>query len=322
MLKFKFWPFLFFLFWVFKPVGAVVYSIGSADITLHDASRNRDVPVKIYYPKTKEDRRFPVLIFSHGAGGSKDGYAYLGHYWASHGYVVLHPTHLGSDRSVLKGKRPFYNKRALRKMTHDKANLVNRPKDVSFLLDSLPELEERVPALKGLMDPTRVGVGGHSFGAYTSMAVAGAKVYGTSGGFEQFEDTRVIAFLALSPQGPGGYAFRDDSWGMIHRPVLMVTGTRDKGFENEDNYQWRLKAFEGLRPGHKYLAVINAANHMDFADAQLDGKIRDPRVHDWIQQASLLFWDAYVKGKRELQSSLKRDGFPQVKSVKVQWKAK
>ena len=291
--------------------------VGSADITLHDAARNRDVPLKVYYPKTHETQRFPILIFSHGAGGSKDGYAYLSRYWAANGYVVLNPTHLGSDKSALKHGRSFYNLKAVKDMVGNKANLVNRPKDITFLLDSLPRLEEEVPDLKGRIDPTRVGVGGHSFGAYTSMAVAGAKVYHASDPPMDFEDTRVEAFLVLSPQGPGGWAFKADSWDKVHRPMFMMTGTQDKGLENGEPYKWRMEAFEHLRPGHKYLAVLQGANHMDFSDAPFNGKVRSPGVHEWIRRSYLLFWDAYVKGDRELQRVLKQGDFPRVKGVRV-----
>jgi predicted dienelactone hydrolase len=311
-----------FLLFQPTPASATSYSVGSTNITLHDAARNRDVPLKIYYPQTAGPNRFPILIFSHGAGGSKDGYAYLSRYWAAHGYVVLNPTHLGSDRSLLKKGRSFYNLRVVKKMVNEKANLVNRPKDITFLLDCLPQLEERVPLLKGHMDPTRIGVGGHSFGAYTSMAVAGAKVYASSDKPLGFEDTRIEAFLVLSPQGPGGWAFKGDSWDQVHRPMFMMTGTQDRGLENGEPYQWRLKAFEHLRSGHKYLAVIQGANHMDFADTQFNGKVRDSRVHEWIKRASLQFWDAYVKGDRGLEQTLKQGGFLKVSGVRVETESK
>src|SRR5580698_6059441 len=75
------------------------------DLSLRDAARNRTVPLTVYYPVGQGHWPFPIIIFSHGAGGSKDGYRYLGSYWAAHGYVVIHPTHFGSDRSLLKKRR-------------------------------------------------------------------------------------------------------------------------------------------------------------------------------------------------------------------------
>src|SRR6185369_13262736 len=69
-----------------------------------DAARNnRPVPVKIYAPE-KGAGPFPVIVFSHGLGGSREAYEYLGRHWASHGYVVAHVQHEGSDDQVWKGK--------------------------------------------------------------------------------------------------------------------------------------------------------------------------------------------------------------------------
>ncbi len=313
-----------FSFFPTVPIQAQTYQVASASATLRDSARNRSLPIKAYYPKTSGEELFPVLIFSHGAGGSKDGYGYLGRYWAAHGYVVLLPTHLGSDKSLLKPGRPLYNLRAIKGMIHQEDNLSNRPKDISFLLDSLPNIDRSFPGLKGRIDPTRVGVGGHSFGAYTSMAVAGAGIYLSPSAEKpvRFTDTRVVAFLALSPQGPGHWAFREDSWESIRRPVFMATGTQDRGFENNEAPDWRKKAFKNLRPGHKFLAVIKGANHMDFSDTQFNGKLRNPKTHDWLQKTTTLFWDAYVKGDRILQKQLKEKKLPKVSSVQIQWAIK
>ena len=64
------------------------------NIVLHDAARNKNIPIKIYYPAALG--RFPVIIFSHGALASKDSYSGLGEYWASYGYVSIHPSHSDS----------------------------------------------------------------------------------------------------------------------------------------------------------------------------------------------------------------------------------
>src|SRR5581483_2551842 len=43
----------------------------------HDDKRNCDVPVKVYFP-TGEAKPLPVIVFSHGLGGTREGYEYLG----------------------------------------------------------------------------------------------------------------------------------------------------------------------------------------------------------------------------------------------------
>ena len=109
-------------------------SVATVEYDWHDAARNRDVPVKIYYPSTNTVP-CPVIVFSHGLGGSREGYAYMGRHWASHGYVSVHPTHIGSDTSVLnESKTPF---EAMQTAAADPQNAINRPKDVSFVIDRL-----------------------------------------------------------------------------------------------------------------------------------------------------------------------------------------
>ena len=67
-----------------------------------DTRRDREIPVRIYHPKDAEGK-LAIVIFSHGLGGSRDGYRYLGTHWAGHGYVSVHLQHKGSDTAVWKG---------------------------------------------------------------------------------------------------------------------------------------------------------------------------------------------------------------------------
>src|SRR5439155_6559666 len=101
-----------------------------------DAKRDRDVPVLIYAPRSGAGP-FPVIVFSHGLGGSRDGYAYLGRHWASHGYVSVHLQHLGSDNAVWEGAQPSEIMQRLRDSAMNLENAANRPKDVSFAIDEL-----------------------------------------------------------------------------------------------------------------------------------------------------------------------------------------
>jgi predicted dienelactone hydrolase len=114
------------------PVGTI------ENLVLHDSSRNREVPLKIYYPQTQNpSSKFPIIFFSHGAGGSKDGYGYLGKFWASHGYICIHPDHEGSDSRIIRRGRPLLTLRAIKQSVQNPENLINRPLDISFILDSL-----------------------------------------------------------------------------------------------------------------------------------------------------------------------------------------
>ena len=60
------------------------------------------MPVLICYPKDiSADKPEPVIVFSHGLGGSRETYAAYGMHWASYGYVVIFPQHHGSDTAVI-----------------------------------------------------------------------------------------------------------------------------------------------------------------------------------------------------------------------------
>src|ERR1051326_4483163 len=118
-------------------------------MTIHDAQRNRDLPLKIYYPQGAGP--FPVIVWSHGLYGSRNTYRGLGEYWASHGYVVIHPSH---DDSLQDGTL----REGLRQALYDPRLIQGRPQDISFVISSLADLERAQPALKGKLDASRVGV--------------------------------------------------------------------------------------------------------------------------------------------------------------------
>ena len=108
-------------------------------LVLHDTVRNKELPLKIYYPDATGP--FPVIIFSHGALASKDCYSELGKYWASFGYVSIHPSHDDSIADVgFQG--------TLLEAISNPAAWQNRPKDISFIIDSLSSLERLAPELQ------------------------------------------------------------------------------------------------------------------------------------------------------------------------------
>ena len=108
-----------------------------------DKSRDRVVPVKLYFPKTGSGP-FPVIVFSHGLGGSRDNNPYLGNHWAGCGYVSVHMQHIGSDDSVWKGKPLTDRTKALQGSAANLANILNRPLDGKFVIDELEKLQREI----------------------------------------------------------------------------------------------------------------------------------------------------------------------------------
>jgi len=87
-------------------VDATRYTAQNLDWT--DTGRNRNVPARLYLPAAPHvPGSLPLVVFSHGIGGSRDGYSYLGRYLAANGYASLHVQHVGSDRQVWFGNPPW-----------------------------------------------------------------------------------------------------------------------------------------------------------------------------------------------------------------------
>lgn len=304
------------------PVGVV------GDIKLTDHRPDREVPVKIYYPDA--DRTFPVIIFSHGTGGSQESFAHLSRFWSSYGYVCIHPTHLGSDIGALKK----YGFLELMEISRTANLLQDRPQDISYIIDSLEELEQLVPQLTGKMERGAIGVSGHSAGAYTTMLLAGASATMRSGEKVNLRDSRVRSFLAISPQGttPPGFdkylwGLEQDSWDKISAPMMTVSGSKDKGWEGRPP-SWKVEAFNNMPPGDKYHLFIQGAGHFAYDDSDdlaiNNDKIktganqiamarkakwleRKKQIHFYLQRTSIAFWDAYLKSKEVAKEYLMSD---------------
>ena len=162
---------------------------------IRKARRDRVIPVLIYLNRNREKPR-PVIIFSHGLGGSREGYEYLAQYWSKAGWLVVMVEHPGSNRDILRSAAPMV---AMKRAAVDPANAVNRPKDISFAIDMLEKLNQSEGPWQGWCDLQKIGVGGHSFGAYTAMVVAGMSLALPDSTKVSFVDPRVKAALVLSP---------------------------------------------------------------------------------------------------------------------------
>jgi predicted dienelactone hydrolase len=283
------------------------YNVAVVRYTWKDAKRQREVPVKIYYP-AQGPGPFPVIIFSHGLGGSREGYAYLGRHWANHGFVSVHLQHLGSDRAVWENS--WCKLLALRQAAHNLQNSLNRPLDVSFAIDQMDKLNQSKGPFQGRLDLSRVGAAGHSFGAYTTMAVAG-QVFGRPGGREiSLADPRIKAAIPMSTPVPRKKGNLTQAYGKIAIPCLHMTGTRDDSPIGETRAAERRMPFDYSNGSDQYLVTFQNGDHMIFSDHKrlLSRGDQDARFHDLIRLSTTAFWDTYLKGEAAARNWLSRGG--------------
>ena len=278
------------------------------DVGLRDAKRNKVLHLRVFYPN--DPGPFPVIVFSHGAGGSQTCCDGLTRHWASNGYVTLQPTHDDSTSQRRNwGEEDVNFLKAVREELKKPELWESRPEDVSFILDSFVVLQNQIPGLAGKLDANHIGVGGHSMGAFTADAIAGALVDLPGRPATSFADPRVKAALLLSPQGPGEFGLNDHSWDRVSLPLLSMTGSLDNGV-NREGPGWRRIPFDRSEPGDKYHVLIEGADHMSFITPKTLSPARAAHgdaIFGYTNSAALAFWDAYLKGdtnaKQYLQSN-------------------
>jgi dienelactone hydrolase len=245
-----------------SPVGVI------PDVTLHDAARNKDYAISIEYPTRGTNH--PLIIFSPAYGGSNQGYVGLSSSWASNGYVVIRTAHADSGRKQTDPKFDVWT-------TLTPSDWRDRVRDVTNIIDSLGTLETRFSELQGKIDHTRIGVGGHGYGAFTAMLIGGVRTFP---GATSYADPRVKGIVAMSPQGPGETrGLTRESWSELRTPALFMTGTRDTGISDAETVDWRREAYTLSPAGDKWLVVLEGARGGSFT-GRLEDLIPSVRMED------------------------------------------
>lgn len=309
------------------------FKSATADVTLHDAARDKDLELRLRVPLASPEHPmpaegWPLVVFSHGAGGSRDAFPDLLDFWASHGYASVAPTH--SDSIQARKKKGEVNPSELftpagrQKLVRD-VSLTDRVADCVFILDHLAELStasERTkgPALKA--DPTRFAVAGHSAGAFTAQLCAGVKGraagLGKTGlGFTSIADDRFKAAIIISGQGTKSLLLGEDSWSAVKVPLFVITGSLDTsppqmGKETPESRQEPFLKSRGQAKGGPpaYLLFIDGATHGSYqgkATASLlaEKPTTEPaQIQSAVAAGTTLFLDAHLRASDAAKTTL------------------
>ncbi len=289
------------------------------DRAVKDSERSREIPLRIYLPVEKEPA--PIVLFSHGLGGSREGNPYLGEHWSARGYVVVFLQHAGSDEAVWKSTPPLQRMASL-KQAANLQNTLLRFKDVSAVIDQLEHWNQSTDSpLRGRLNLKRIGMSGHSFGAVTTQGVSGQR---TPRGDAVFTDKRITAALAMSPNSPRNGGDPKQLFGGVTIPWLLMTGTNDTAIVGDADVASRLSVYPALPPGGRYEIVLDGAEHEAFSDRDLPGtkSKRNPNHHRVILALSTAFWDAWLREDAGGRAWLDGDGPSSIleKTDRWQWK--
>lgn len=248
-------------------------------IQLRDRQRDRTFPADLYLPTQDQQPLLnaPVIVISHGLGSDRESFAYLARQLASYGFAVAVPEHPGSNTEQLQA---LISGRA--SQVTEPAEFVDRPLDIKFLLNTLERRSRNDPRFAGRLNLQQVGIVGQSFGGYTALALAGAKI-----NFQQLEigcarlndtfnlslllqcralelsqpipvlkDDRVKAIIAINPIGSS--LFGQASFANIQVPAMIVSSGADTV---APALLEQLQPFTWLQTPDKYLMLLARATH-------------------------------------------------------------
>lgn len=271
-----------------------------------DGSRSRSVPVRLYLPRSASAAQpVPLVVFSHGIGGSRRGYTYLGTHWASQGWASLHVQHVGSDRALWSGG--LWTMVGRLQAAAQDAEAIARAHDLRFAVDALLRSE-----LGARVDAQRLVAAGHSYGANTSLLAAGARVW-REGGPMDLRDARIKAAILISAPPFYGEGDPRTILGPVQIPTLHVTATDDviriPGYYS--GLDDRLSVFDAIGSPQKWLAVFAGGSHSMFTDRiGTGGAVLNPKVKAATRELSLAFLKGVFDGDTQALDTWPRQFAP------------
>lgn len=255
-----------------------------------DQTRSRPVPARLYWPTTiTSEGTIPLVVFSHGIGGSRESYSYLGKYWSARGIASLHVQHIGSD-SVLWRGNPFSLVGRLQDAAQEQ-EAIARAADMSFALDRI--LSVKAGYYGAAVNQHQLIAAGHSYGANTTLLTVGAQVV-RGGRTIDCLDSRFSAAVIISAPPFYGEADLAAVLSDVSVPSIHITATDDiiriPGYYSgaED----RIAIYDAIINSNKLLAVFQGGSHSMFTDRQFTGGASlNPKVKIATAELALAFFN-------------------------------
>lgn len=274
-----------------------------------DTARNgRAVPYKIYKSGDQAEPR-PLIIWSHGLGGGRDGAGFLARFLAEYGYIVMHIQHFGTDTTMWEGK-PGHPWDVIRATEITRQMTLDRFGDVPFIVSQLNAIEAEHDLN---IDADRIGMSGHSFGAMTSQVMMGMTFPNdhdimTSYAHDAFKAAIFYSFSSLSHVSD---ADSTELFRAMDRPMFYMTGTDDDSPISGLDYKHRLPAYNHASSQEKHVLIIQDGDHMVFTGSRgkLDENPNKDAQEELIQYSSLAFWETYLNDNAHAKDWLIASGF-------------
>lgn len=253
-------------------------------LIFRDTDRQRVIPVDVHWSRNPQG---PLVVLSHGFGADRYFMDYLARHLASYGLTVVSVEHPGSNVQALLDLPVDPDIAESPSRLLPATEFLDRPRDVSFVLDTLEQISEGNSFYKDVFNTEDVTIIGHSLGGYTGLALAGATLdlrslqsfcqniqpLGVSPAdwlqcaavdlpeqVVDLSDSRINQVIAMNPLV--GRLFGEAGLSKVTVPTLLLTGTQDSVTPTLDQ---QLKPFTQLS-GPKYLLAVIGGTHLSVGD--------------------------------------------------------
>lgn len=335
---------LSFLVLLFTCMPASAYNSGYLEFSIPARNNSRSIDIACWFPTDQNEgtfkyntvkrigsvannsspangsERFPVLIHSHGYSGGALVATDICEQFSRHGYIVLSIDHaddfllhpINGEGMGMKMFAELFSKSS--ELFKKRENFI--PEDhihrildlrqiIDFLYNPTHENTGELAAVLDRADLDRIGLVGHSLGAYSCLSIVGAS--------NQTADPRIKCVLAWSP---AIWMWNDVDFQNVTVPVMIQYGKLEPGPRLGNSNGIIDRAFENIQ-GPKYLAEVTRAGHFAWIDGMPDSLFIKSdafsEINNAIMTLSLDFLDAYLRdypaSKHRLADvSINRDG--------------